>query len=383
LPKEPSVTCGKDVDWGAVRAEFPSLARWTFLDTATFGQMPVRAVEAVARHFQRRDELACADFLDWFDDADRLRGLLARLIHAEAADIAFMPNVTAALSLLMNGLDLRPGDRIVTFENEFPDSIYFPALKRSRGVEFIESPWKGFLDAINSRTRLVLLSEVNYTNGFRPPLEEIARRAHERGAVLFVDGTQSLGALQIDARAVQVDMYAVHGYKWLLSPNGAAFCYVSPGLRERLAPNAVGWRSHRAWRRVDSLHHGPPEFTSRSEKYEGGMLSFPLLYAMEASVRMILEIGPAAIERRVMELAGCLRERLRALGARLRADESPHYQSPIVAARFARPASELARTLKERGVLVSARHDNLRVSTHFYNNQQDIDRLAEELKALL
>ncbi|HOK47487.1 MAG TPA: hypothetical protein PLK67_16210, partial [Bryobacteraceae bacterium] len=91
----------------------------------------------------------------------------------------------------------------------------------------------------------------------------------------------------------------------------------------------------------------------------------------------------AAIERRVMELAGCLRERLRALGARLRADESPHYQSPIVAARFARPASELARTLKERGVLVSARHDNLRVSTHFYNNQQDIDRLAEELKALL
>jgi selenocysteine lyase/cysteine desulfurase len=340
-------------------------------------------VEAAGRHFARRDELACSDFLSWFADADRLRGLLAGLIHAEAGDIAFLPNVATALGLLIGGLDLRPGDRIVTLENEFPDSIYSPALARRRGIEFIEAPWERFLDAIDARTRLVILSEVNYTNGFRPPLKEISRRAHEQGAVLFVDGTQSLGALEVDVCALKLDMYAVHGYKWLLSPNGAAFMYVAPELRSRLEPNAVGWRSDRAWRDVDHLNHGAPEFADAAEKYEGGMLAFALLYAMEASVGLILEIGPDEIEQRVMELAGCLRERLRGLGARLPGDESPYYESPIVAAQFPRPASDLANQLKARGVLVSARHDNLRVSTHFYNSEEDIERLAEELGRLL
>ncbi len=366
-----------------MRAEFPSLSRWTYLNTATFGQMPARAVEAVARHFARRDELACGDFLSWFNDADRLRGLLARLIHAEPGDIAFVPNVATALGLLMGGLDLRPGDRIVTLENEFPDSIYSPALARRNGVDFVEAPWEQFLDAIDSRTRLVIVSEVNYTNGFRPPLLQVSKRAHERGALLFVDGTQSLGALQVDVGAVQADMYAVHGYKWLLSPNGGAFMYVAPALRARLQPNAVGWRSHRTWREVDHLHHGAPEFTAEAEKYEGGMLAFAVLYAMAASVGMMLEIGPAAIEQRVLEMADYLRERLRGLGARLPGDEAPHYRSPIVAARFSKPASDLAGQLKSRGVLVSARHDNLRVSTHFYNSQEDIDRLEEELRRLI
>jgi selenocysteine lyase/cysteine desulfurase len=366
-----------------VRAEFPALGRWTYLNTATFGQMPTRAVEAIARHFARRGELACSDFLSWFDDADRLRGLLARLIHAQPGDIAFLPNVAAALAPLMGGLDWQPGDRIVTLENEFPNSIYAPALERRRGVDFVQAPWERFLDAIDERTRLVLLSEVNYTNGFRPPLTEISRRAREQGALLFVDGTQSLGALQFDVRAVEPDMYAVHAYKWLLSPNGAAFMYVAPALRERLEPQVVGWRSHRAWREVASLHHGAPEFAREAEKYEGGMLASALLYAMEASVGMILELGPAAIEQRAMQLAGFARDRLRQLGARLLSDESPHFDSPIVAARFSKPAAFLAQQLKARNVLVSARHDNLRVSTHFYNNEADIERLAGELKTLL
>jgi len=371
------------VNWAEVRAEFPPLARWTYLNTATFGQMPMRATEAMTRHFARRDELACSDFLSWFDDADRLRGLLARLIHAEPADIAFIPNACTAVGLVMGGLDWRPGDRIVTFTNEFPDSIYHPALMPRQGVEFVESAWEGFLDAIDSRTRLVMLSEVNYGNGFRPPLAEIAERARQKGALLFVDGTQSLGALQFDAGAIRPDLYVVHGYKWLLSPNGAAFMYVGPGLRERLAPNVVGWRSHRGWREVGNLHQGAPEFVSSAEKYEGGMLPSALLYGMEASVGMLLDLGPASIEARAMELVESLRGRLRDLGARLLADESPHFRSPIVAARFVRPAAELTQALKARGILVSHRYNNLRISAHFYNNEADIERLAAEIKALL
>jgi cysteine desulfurase/selenocysteine lyase len=340
------------VDWQAVRAEFPALARWAFLNTATFGQLPKRSVDAVIRHFEHRDELACADFLDWFDDADRIRSLIARLIHCRAEDIAFVPNAATALSLLIGGLDWRPGNRIVTFQDEFPNNLYHPSLLKRFGVEVVETTWPQFYDAVTPHTRLVVLSEVSYMNGFRPPLLEISQ-------------------------------FGVHGYKWLISPNGAGFMYVAPSLREKLEPNIVGWRSHRDWRRVDNLHHGAPEFKSEAEKYEGGMLPFPSLYAMGASVEMMLEIGPEEIEQRVFELAELTRAALRRLGARLAYDESPHFDSGIVAARFERKdASQIARQLKTRNILISARHGNLRISTHFYNNEDDVKRLETELARL-
>jgi selenocysteine lyase/cysteine desulfurase len=372
------------VDWQAIRAEFPALAGWTFLNTATFGQLPRCAVEAVARHLAHRDEGACSDFLDWFDDADRIRGLIGRLIHCKPGDVAFVPNASTALGLLLGGLDWRPGDRIVTLKDEFPNNLYHPALLARHGVEFVEADWPLFYDAITARTRLVVLSEVNYSTGFRPPLREVARFLRDREVLLYVDGTQSVGALRFDVREVQPDMLAVHGYKWLLSPNGAGFLYVAPGLRERLHPSVIGWRSHRDWRRVDNLHQSAPEFKKEAEKYEGGMLTFPVIYAMGASVEMMLEIWPETIEMRVLDLASQVRDALRRLGGRLLADESPHYNSPVVAALFeGRDASALARDLKASRVLVSARHRRLRVSAHFYNNEADLGALEEELGRLL
>jgi selenocysteine lyase/cysteine desulfurase len=307
-----------------------------------------------------------------------------RLVHCQPSDIAFVPNAATALSLLIGGLNWQPGDRIVTLEDEFPNNLYYPSLCRRQGIELVESSWENFYEAVTPRTKLVVLSEVNYTTGFRPPLAEISDFLRQRDTLLYVDGTQSLGALQFDVTVTPLDMYAVHAYKWLLSPNGAGFMYVSPALRERLPPNVIGWRSHRGWRQVDNLHHGAPEFVTEAEKYEGGMLTFPVLYGMQASLEMILDIGPPAIEVRVMELAEATRAALRRLGAFLPSDLSPHFRSPIVAARFeAQPASRLAQELKARRILVSARHNHLRVSTHFYNNEADIEHLAGELASIL
>ncbi|MCP5111348.1 MAG: aminotransferase class V-fold PLP-dependent enzyme, partial [bacterium] len=245
-------------------------------------------------------------------------------------------------------------------------------------------PWDGIVEAITHRTRLVVLSTVNYTSGFRPPLGELSKLLRERGIPLYVDGTQSVGALRFDASEVQPAMMAVHAYKWLLGPTGSGFLYVHPEFRSRLEPTVIGWRSHKDWRRVDNLHHGAPDFVEAAEKYEGGMLNFPSLFAMGASVEMMLEIGPEAIEHRVMELAGKLRDILRGLGGRLLYDEKPHYDSPVVAARFPGvDPSELAKALHQRRILISARHGNLRVSTHFYNNEEDLERLHQGLRSLL
>jgi selenocysteine lyase/cysteine desulfurase len=368
-------------DWTQIRAQFPSLARYTFLNTATFGQMPRAGTEAAACHFARRDEFACADFMDWFDDADRIRELCARLVHCNPSDIAFIPNASTALSLLLGGIDWKPGDRFVTFEDEFPNHYYHPLFLGGRGVEFVETSWDRFYDAITPRTRLVAVSMVNYSTGFRAPLAEISAFLRERGVLFYVDGTQGLGALELDLSRVPIDMLAVHGYKWLLSPNGAGFMYVSPRLREWLQPGVIGWRSHSGWRNHDNLHHGAPEFKRDAEKYEGGMLTFAVLYAMAASLELFLAVGTDTIARKGEELTEKTKSVLRDGGAALLSDTYPHYDSPIIAARFpGQDASIIARRLQEQKVLVAARHGNLRVSPHFYNNEADLERLANALK---
>ena len=366
-------------DWSAIRSEFPALTHWTYLNSATFGQLPRRSTDAVARHFAHRDELACSDFLNWFDDMDQVRGSVGELIGCGAEDVAFVGNASSGLAILLNGMTWREGDRVLTLDDEFPNNLYALGDLERLGVIYDSCPWERFYDAITERTRVVAISSVNYNTGFAPPLEEIATYLRARGVLFYVDGTQSLGALQFDVTRIQPDVLSVHGYKWLLSPVGAGFVYVRPGLREQLHPNAIGWRSHKTWRDVDNLHHGLPEFSDKAERFEGGMIPFALLHAMNASIEMMLEIGPEAIERRVLELASVVREALRDCGATV----SDH-RSPIVTGRFEKAdPSVLAKSLRERRILVAARKGQLRVSPHFYNTEADIETFARELHTLV
>ncbi len=332
-------------------------------------------MEAVARHFARRDESASADFLYWFDDADRLRAAVAQLIHCEAADIAFVPNASLALATLLNGLDWRAGDRILTLADEFPNNLYAPAVV-GQGVVSCEVEPDELYAEIRRGARLIVVSSANYATGFRPPLVELSRIAHEHGALLYVDGTQSIGALEFDCGSIKPDFVGVDGYKWLLCPNGAGFLYARPEARAQVRPTVIGWRSDRRWRGVNALHHGAPEFVEAAERYEGGMLDFPVLYGMAESVAMMLEIGAEKIEQRVLILAKRCREILERHGGFV-----PHGNTAILAARFEGvDAAALSAGLRERRILVSARHGHLRVSTHFYNDQGDLEMLDKALK---
>lgn len=365
-------------NWTAIRGRYPALANCTYLNTATFGLLSHATTAAVTAHFQHRDALACRDFLTWFDDIDRTRAKAAQLIGAAPRDIAFSVNAATPLSLLLGGMKWRAGDRIVTLTNEFPNQIYYAARLREQGVELVETGWPDFFDAVTSNTRAVLMSQVSYMTGFRPPLEQIGPWLKERGVLFYVDATQALGALTLNVADVKADMLAVHGYKWLLCPNGAAFFYVSPELREQLEPNVVGWRSHEDWRNVNELHHGAPVFVDSAEKYEGGMPAFPCLYAMDAALAEFLAIGPQLIEQRVLELAALLAGRLEELGG----VEVLHRNSPIVAARMADhpDPGALARHLADRKIHASARRGALRLSVHLYNNADDIEVLIDAIR---
>ena len=340
-------------------------------------------------HFLARDESAALDFPGWFDRIERIRGKIGRLICAPADDIGFCPNAGAGLSWLLQGVDWRTGDEVLALDHEFPNNQYAPHLLDSKGVRFrpLAAPRNGFdpdlvLDAIGPNTRLVILSSVNYSNGLRAPLEDLAPELRRRGILLCVDATQSVGALCHDMAANPVDYLVVHGYKWLMAPTGAGFVYVPAETRAWLAPSIVSWRSHRDWRNFDRLHHGRPELPEEAAMFEGGVQNFAALFALEASLDLILDCGPAAIESRVLGLGRECRHVLESCGGvlALGADDAGHSQ--IVTAAFPdRDSDQLRQQLEERRVAVSTRKGNLRVSPHFFNNGDDVQRLSDALAA--
>jgi selenocysteine lyase/cysteine desulfurase len=359
-------------NWPLLRAEFPALANWTYLNTATYGQTPMRSLAAMEAHFERRARLACSDFLDWFDDVDDVRRRIGRLLNCSGQDIAFASSAAAALSLFLGGIEWRAGDRIVTLRDEFPNQYYYAKWLGARGVELVEM---ARINELPLRTRAVVASTVSYITGYRPDMAAVGAMARQCGARFYVDATQSAGALAIDLEQISPDMCAVDPYKWLLAPNGAAFFYVSPALRERLAPQVFGWRSDRNWRSVEDLSADSPNLPDSAERYEGGMLNFPSIYALGESVGLILETGIDHIERRVLGLANATADILESLGA-----VAAHRNTHIISAKWENgAAARIYDFLRERRVLVSARRGGLRVSPHFYNDESDLEILQTAL----
>lgn len=374
-------------DWAALRELFPVLNSWAHLNTAAFGPIPSTGVQAISDHFRARDESAALDFPTWFDRLDRIRGKIARLIGAGADDIAFCPSAGAGLAWFLHGIDWSAGDEVISFQHEFPNNLYAPSLLDSKGVRFRALPTPAgaldadrVLDAISPRARLVLLSSVNYSNGLRAPLAALAPELRRRGVLLCVDATQSVGALSLDLSSMPVDFLVVHGYKWLMAPAGAGFAYVPAATRDWLAPSIVSWRSHRDWRDFESLHHGRPVLPQEASMYEGGVQAFAPLFALEASLDLILDCGQESIERRVLGLAQQCRDVLAAHGGVLSSGADGNGGSQIVTAAFRqRDRASLRQRLEDGRVVVSVRQGNLRVSPHFFNNAGDLDRLAEAL----
>src|SRR4051794_29034636 len=159
---------------------------WTYLDTASFGQIPACASAAMIGHLAHRDQTASSQFMSWFDDMDILRDGCARLIHCERSDIALVPSASIGLSYLMNGIDWKYGDEVLTLSDDFPNQLYQGPISSRFGAVFRAVPWPEFYSCINERTRVVLLSTINYASGFRPPLEEIASYLHERRILLYL-----------------------------------------------------------------------------------------------------------------------------------------------------------------------------------------------------
>ena len=362
--------------WKEARARFPSLAETAYLDSAAYGALSTEVRDSVLRALEQWS--AAAPFPTWEEAGERSRALFARITGTVPENVALLPAVSVAAGQVARELPFRPGANLVVGEGEFHSNLYPWMAQERRGFELRLVPQRegrmaleDYLERIDARTALVALSSVQSSNGYRVPLPPIVARCRRHGARIFVDATQSAGALALDLDGL--DYVAVAGYKWLCSPRGTTFLYVAPSRRDEMQPLSPGWKTPD---RPYESYYGPPfDLAPRASRFDVS-LAWLAWAGGEPALRLVAEIGTARIEPRVLALARSFAEGLERLG--LSPMFAPEERSQIVSVRMSE-APRLRDALRERGVIASARAEYLRFGFHFYNDEGDVERALAAL----
>jgi len=317
---------------------------------------------------------------------ENARKQLANLLGARPAQVAFMRNTSDALSTIANGLKWKTGDNIVTFSREFPSNIYpWLRLRDVFGVEVrMCEERKGRIEfeeiasLVDSNTRVIAISHVQFASGFRCNLDQLGQLARKHDALLVVDVIQSLGVLPLNVESEFVDAAAGASHKWLLTPEGVGYLYLSERARERIQPTLVGWISVR----------DPEDYSNFEQQWNEGALAWEtgtgpasLLYGLNASLELLLKTGTDNIAQHLKELTDELCDRLKGTHYEVVSSRLPGEKSQIVCVRHLRGTSamKLYGHLKARSIITAPRGDRLRIAPHLYNNSSEIDALVQAL----
>jgi cysteine desulfurase/selenocysteine lyase len=368
------------IDWRAWRSEFPSCSKLVHMNHAGISPLPRRVSQALHDFADEALLLDPAVYPEWERRVERARSSFARLIGAEASELAFVRNTSEGLSLIAGGLEWSQGDNVVGLSDEYPSNVYPWWGLRRFGVEvrLLDRPTSRFgVDDIrrlvDSGTRVLAVSAVDWQSGFRANLADLGAFCRERGILFCVDGIQAVGALDMDVRGCGIDCMAMGGHKWLLAPEGCGTLFVSKRVVERFHPPLLGWKSV-----TDSNRYLPYHFDLRDDaaRFEPGTESHVGVRALGAAVDLLLEIGSSAIEARVLELARELGEGLRRLGAELVSPWETGERSGIVTFRLG-DTKTLVGALAEAGVIARPRLGGVRLAPHFYNDEDDISLVLD------
>jgi L-cysteine/cystine lyase len=359
------------VPTSSLRGEYPVLARLAYLNAGTDGPLPAKAVSAGAEELAREAEegRARAHFERRRQLADELRAAYASALGCEGADVAITTCTSEGLAQTIGGLDLGPGDEIVTSDEEHPGLLgALAAARELRGATVRQAPLPLLADAVGPSTRLVACSHVGWMSGRLAPAE-----LAQLEVPVVLDGAQGVGAIEVDVLALGCDAYAGAGQKWLCGPDGTGMLYVSPGLRERLAVTRRGYpnladpdagldaRLHEDARRLDSL-----------------ALSAETLACALAAIRVLEAAGWPAVHSRARALAGHLAGLLAERGR----EPAPRGDTTLVSFSSPDPPEDAAR-LAGRGIIVRNIPGRpwLRASVGAWNDEDDLDRLLDALPA--
>lgn len=367
-----------------MRALFPIAPRFAYLDHAAIAPLstPVRSTMEV---FLGRLTEEPFDRVHWERLRGQVRGRVAELLAVGPETIAFTRNTTSGLGLVAAGLDWEAGDNIVGVDREFPANIYpWMGLKRKSVELRLYRPEQGRIDIkaltklCDARTRVLAISAVQFWSGFRLDLAALSTALKGRDVLLVVDAIQAAGAVRLDLSGTSVDFLCAGAQKWLLGPIGVGFAYVGPRMLERLNPVIIGTDSVV---RDDEFFAYDLTLKPDARRFEEAAPNYPGILGLGAAVNLLLRAGPPAVEETVLRLADRLREELPRRGYDLVFKPAlPSERSGITSFRHPRVVpAELHARLREAGVIVSLRSDFLRASPHYYNSDEDLDRLLEAL----
>ena len=372
------------MDIEKIRSEFPILDRKIYLNSCSLGALSHRAT-AYLDDFQElwRELGASAWYGPWWETIEDLRGRVARFLGTNPAQLAFLPSTSAALSVIAESVEYERRNRVICTELDFPTLAYqwlakpnveLVVLKSDDGIQV---ELQKFADAVDDRTAFLATSHVFYTTGYVQDLDALAEIAHRAGAYILIDGYQGPGQVPVSLGASEIDFYTTGPLKWLCGGPGLSYLYVREELIHKLQPRITSWFA--AKDQFDfNLEHLVRHDDAR--RFELGTPALPTIHTALGGQEIIDEIGIDAIyERNRMLTAHLITQALKS-GFKLTIAPNPDDRSAIVMIRHGDPPEAVAR-LTERGIIVDHRPGHVRVSPHFYNTTDEIDRCINVLSA--
>ena len=368
-----------------IGSEFPIKANRCYFNNASIGAISKSVAAAVNSFLADVQQNGRNNYPAWCRYADTtVKERIGRLIGGRPDEIAYVKNTTEGLATVANGLAWRDGDNVIIADIEYPSNVYCWMKLASRGVElrWVKNRNGRILaddlaDLIDPRTRLISLSAVQFSNGFRQDLAATSELCSQRGVLLNLDGIQWVGAMALDLAKYKVDFMSVGGHKWLLGPIGTGFFYCRSSALDSLDPPTVGYHS------VDKGEdHMDYELIYRpgAGRFEEALVNFPGIWGLDAAVKIQLALGPQAIEQHILGLNALAAEKLKSKGYRIVSPTGEGERSGILSFRHPETASaEIAKRLSQAGVDVAVRGNALRISPSYYNDDQEIDRFIDAL----
>ena len=378
-----------------IRQMMPAVQNKVYLNTGTCGPLSTLTIDAMNQANTQELQEGRADlsgFKILKETIDELRAAFARLVKVTPQEIALTHHTTEGINIVAHGLTWQPGDEIVTTTSEHEGGllpIYTLRQRYGVNVKVIDIAPDEVLaqlgEAITPRTRLLVISHVLWNTGTRLPLNDIVALARRRHVLVLVDGAQSAGSIPLDLPATNVDFYALPGQKWLCGPEGIGALYVRQGRLSLVSPTFVGYSSLEDAHSYDFTGYFQPVRNS-ARRFEVGTIYRPGMRGMAANLKWLDEtIGWEWIYNRIEHLAEYARQALRELpGITILTPSGP--QAGLVTFNMdgLDPSKTMLKLAQDGIILRFIRYPYaLRISTGFYNTEEDIDRLVTTLRGYL
>jgi selenocysteine lyase/cysteine desulfurase len=362
--------------WDEIRRDFPALAERVHLNAAACSPTPRPVRESVEAFLRDLEQGSDYNWTAWIERQEQARATVARFIGAEVDEIAFVPNTSAGINLIADLIGAE--GPVLSDELEFP-TVTLPWIHRGILVNFVPAVegvirLESFGEVHAPRAATIAISHVQFSNGCRQDLGAFGALKGARR--LVVSASQGLGAFPVDVKASKIDALACAGQKWLCAGFGAGLLYVSRELLAKFPPRAIGWMSVVRPFAFDNARYS---LLPAARRMEMGCPNLAPIFALGAALDYLTGIGISAIAERVLSLNMYLTMRLERAGFRVLSPGADHRSGETLVE--VDDPRRVAHLLRERGVLVTRKAEGVRISTHFYNNEADVDTCVAGLEA--